>query len=91
MRVYDLYKAGKLQEAQEAQLRLARAEYGFARGGINGTKWVVARLRGYPEESSRCRRPYPEFASPERRAWITETAGTLQEAEAGLGKRGVQT
>ena len=76
--------AGKGQEAQALQLKLAVAEVGFGKGGINGTKWVVAKKRGYPEESSDCRRPYPRYTDPERRAWVLKQVQGLEEAEAKL-------
>ena len=88
MQIYDLYMAGKLQEAQAAQLELGKAEWGFGKGGINGTKWVVAKLLGYPEESCHCRRPYPKYDDKKQQAWITEVVGQLQGTEKTLGKRG---
>lgn len=88
MEIYDLYVAGKLKEAEAAQLELAKAEWGFGKGGINGTKWVVAKLRGYAEESCHCRRPYPKFEDKGKQAWITEVVGQLGAAEKALGKRG---
>ena len=88
MQIYDLYKAGKLKEAEAAQLELAKAEWGFGKGGINGTKWVVAKLRGYPEQSSHCRRPYPKFDDKTKQDWVVGVVGPLMETEKLLGKRG---
>lgn len=79
--IYDLYKAGKLQAAEEAQILLARAEWGFAKGGINGTKWVVAKYLGYPESSCHCRRPYPKYLDVKKQAWISDTMAVLQSKE----------
>jgi dihydrodipicolinate synthase/N-acetylneuraminate lyase len=88
-RIYDLYQAGKTNEAAALQLKLAQAEWGFAKGGINGTKWVVAKFRGYNLDSAHCRRPYPKFTDEKKQAWITEVVGSLEEVEKSLGKRGV--
>jgi len=65
---------------------LALAETGFGDGGINGTKWVVSELLGYPESSRDCRRPYPKFESPERKEWILNTVRVLETEEARLMK-----
>lgn len=79
-----MYKAGKTAEAEKLQLELAVSEWGFGAGGINGTKWVVAKSLGYPEESSWCRRPYPKFLSEEKRAWITKQVSNLKKTEDSL-------
>lgn len=63
------------------QLQLARMEIGFGKGGINGTKWVVAKLRGYPEGSWHCRRPYPQFDDAVRQQWVMETVQPLGKLE----------
>ncbi|KAI5468063.1 hypothetical protein BGZ63DRAFT_345710 [Mariannaea sp. PMI_226] len=89
LQIYDLYKAGKLQAAEAAQLELAKAEWGFGKGGINGTKWVVAKLRGYPLESCHCRRPYPKYSDESKQAWVLKVVEPLGAVEQGLGKRGV--
>ena len=52
-------------------------EWGFAKGGINGTKWVVAKLLGYPEESCHCRRPYPQYTDAKKQAWILDVVKPL--------------
>ncbi|RSL38879.1 hypothetical protein CEP53_014504 [Fusarium sp. AF-6] len=87
--IFDLYKAGKTQEAEAAQLQLAKMEWGFAKGGINGTKWVVAKLRGYPLESCHCRRPYPKYSDEAKQEWILKVVEPLAAVENGIGKRGV--
>ncbi|KAL2209361.1 dihydrodipicolinate synthetase [Sarocladium strictum] len=81
IRIYDLYTQGKEKEASIAQLKLAQMEWGFAKGGINGTKWVVAKLLGYPEASCHCRRPYPQYTDAKGRAWMYETCDILTEDE----------
>lgn len=89
MQIYDSYKAGKVKEAEAAQLKLAQMEWGFAKGGINGTKWVVAKLRGYPLESCHCRRPYPKFTDESKQEWILKVVEALAVTEKSLGKREV--
>lgn len=81
IKIYNLHLAGKTKEAHEAQLELAKMEWGFAKGGINGTKWVVAKLRGYPLESAHCRRPYPQYADEKKQAWITDLVAPLGKFE----------
>ncbi|CAK7236039.1 hypothetical protein SBRCBS47491_009500 [Sporothrix bragantina] len=77
LQMYDLYKAGKTKEAEAAQLRLAQMEWGFAKGGINGTKWSVGKFLGYAPEKRHCRRPYPPFADVAKQEWISKVVETL--------------
>ncbi|KAK2752330.1 hypothetical protein FQN55_007370 [Onygenales sp. PD_40] len=79
--LYNLYQSGKLEEAQVLQKKLAVAEWGFAKGGINGTKWVVAKKLGYPETSADCRRPYPKYSSEEKKQWVLNQVSNLDEIE----------
>lgn len=79
--IFDLYEKGQVVEAVALQAELGQMEWGFAKGGINGTKWVVAKLRGYPEQSSHCRRPYPVFSSEEKKSWIMKQVSPLARAE----------
>jgi 4-hydroxy-2-oxoglutarate aldolase len=89
MRVYDLHRAGKTGEASKAQLELARMEWGFGLAGVNGTKWAVAQVLGYPEGSWHCRRPYPRFEDGEKRGVVMGLIGPFAEVEKGIdGKRG---
>lgn len=81
MKLFDLYNSGLTAEAEQLQLQVAVAEWGFGKGGINGTKWVVAKSLGYPEESSWCRRPYPKFLDEEKRAWIVKQVKATEQAE----------
>ncbi|THW83487.1 dihydrodipicolinate synthetase [Aureobasidium pullulans] len=81
IQIYDLWIQGKTKEAEAAQLELAKIEWGFAKGGINGTKWVVAKLRGYSLDGYHCRRPYPKFVDAKKQAWIFETVSPLQDKE----------
>ncbi|KAK1044081.1 hypothetical protein LTR33_015346 [Friedmanniomyces endolithicus] len=84
--IYDLYQAGRFEEAQKLQYTLAVCELGFGEGGINGTKWVVAELLGYPAEARDCRRPYPKFVSKERQQWILDQVRVLEAEETRLNK-----
>lgn len=88
LQIYNLYIAGKTKEAEVAQLKLAQMEWGFAKGGINGTKWVVAKILGYPLESCHCRRPYPQYTDAKKQAWILDTCSPLIPEEAALVKAG---
>ncbi|POR32532.1 Putative 4-hydroxy-2-oxoglutarate aldolase, mitochondrial [Tolypocladium paradoxum] len=88
MQIYDLYTSGKVKEAESLQLKLAQMEWGFAQGGINGTKWVVAKLRGYPMESCECRRPYPKYDNKSKHLWIMQVVEQLAAAEETMGSRG---
>ncbi|PNY23273.1 4-hydroxy-2-oxoglutarate aldolase, mitochondrial [Tolypocladium capitatum] len=90
MQIYDLYTSGKVKEAETLQLKLAQMEWGFAHGGINGTKWVVAKLRGYPMESCDCRRPYPKYDNRSKQLWITQVVEQLAAVEGTIGNRGAQ-
>jgi len=82
--MYNLYQQGKHEEASALQIKLSVTEWGFGKGGINGTKWVVAKKLGYPEESADCRRPYPHYTDAEKRKWIVNQVSGLDKIEASL-------
>lgn len=82
--IYEQYRSGKIEEAQKLQYTLAVSELGFGEGGINGTKWVVGELLGYPEASRDCRRPYPRFVSKDKQDWILQQVRALEGEEARL-------
>ncbi|KAK5943517.1 hypothetical protein PMZ80_004525 [Knufia obscura] len=88
IRIFDLQRKSQFEEATSLQKELAKMEWGFAKGGINGTKWVVSKLRGYPETSSHCRRPYPQFSSEEKRAWIMGVVEPLAATEKKISLKG---
>lgn len=81
--LYDLAVSGS-KAAEKAQIDLAAVEWGFAKGGINGTKWVVAKYLGYPETSCHTRRPYPRFLDTKKQAWIMDTMRPLETKEKSL-------
>lgn len=82
--LFNLYKTGQLAKAEKLQLQVAVAEWGFGKGGISGTKWVIAKYLDYPEENSWCRRPYPKFLEEERRVWISKQVKPLAHVENAL-------
>jgi dihydrodipicolinate synthase/N-acetylneuraminate lyase len=81
--MYDLHAKGKHAEASALQIKLSQTEWGFGKGGINGTKYVVGHKRDYPLTSVDCRRPYPQYSNEEKRKWIVNQMG-LDELEAAL-------
>lgn len=85
MELFNLWATGKRDEAERLQVQLATVEWGFAKGGINGTKWVVAKRLGYPESSAACRRPYPLYQDAEKQSWIDSTVEPLAKVEKRLG------
>ena len=78
--------AGRIQEAEDLQLELAKMEIGFGIGGINGTKWVVSKCRGYPMSSCDCRRPYPKYDNEEKQAWLISKVKLLSDIESRLSQ-----
>ncbi|KAB2100814.1 hypothetical protein AG0111_0g10859 [Alternaria gaisen] len=84
LHMFDLYQSGKHDEASALQIKLSVTEWGFGKGGINGTKYVVAHKRGYPETSADCRRPYPRYTDEEKRKWVVNQVSGLDELEASL-------
>lgn len=52
-------------------------EWGFAKSGINGVKWVVGEILGYPPSKRHCRRPYPQFDDAKKQAWLMDTVKPL--------------
>ncbi|KAH7132471.1 hypothetical protein B0J11DRAFT_601055 [Dendryphion nanum] len=82
--MYNLYQNGRHAEASALQIKLSVTEWGFGKGGINGTKYVVAKKRGYPETSADCRKPYPRYTNEDKRSWIVSQVSGLDEIEASL-------
>lgn len=84
VKLYNLWVQGEREKAEQLQLQLAVAEWGFAKGGINGTKWVVAKYLGYAESSSACRRPFPKYTDESKQAWIISQVSGLKKIESTL-------
>lgn len=68
LEIYNLCLAGKIAAATELQKKLGGPEWGISTSDVSGMKWIVAKVRGYPEESADCRRPFPKFSDPEKKA-----------------------
>lgn len=85
--MYDMWTSDKLVEAMKLQIELSKCEVGFGQGGINGTKWVVAHMLGYPESSSHCRRPYPKLSDDKKKAWILSKMKLCSHLEKGFAVR----
>ncbi|KAH7360342.1 hypothetical protein BKA65DRAFT_523382 [Rhexocercosporidium sp. MPI-PUGE-AT-0058] len=84
--LYNLSIGDDRKAAERAQIELAAVEWGFAKGGINGTKWVVAQYLGYPESSCHTRRPYPKYLDPKKQEWIMGIMKPLEAKEVSLKK-----
>ena len=84
--LYNLSIGSDRKAAEKAQIELAAVEWGFAKGGINGTKWVVAQYLGYPESSCHTRRPYPKFVDAKKQEWIMNIMKPLEAKEISLKK-----
>lgn len=83
---FNLQETGRLEEARKLQLRISVAELGLGKGGINGTKWVVAKFRGYPDSGAACRRPYPLYKDKGKQDMIVARMRTLDDVEKSLAK-----
>lgn len=57
VKVYELYKAGKIEEAQKAQAIVARGDWAVISGGVVGTKSALESWFGYGGVG---RRPLPQ-------------------------------
>ena len=84
LELYNNSLKGSYKAAEAMQHKVAKMEWGLLKGGINGTKWVVAKVRGYPESSCHCRRPYPKYDDGEKQRWILDTVSELVAEEEGL-------
>jgi 4-hydroxy-2-oxoglutarate aldolase len=66
VRLIELYKAGKIQEAQKLQAIVARGDWAAIRGGIIGTKAGLVAHFGY---GGFARRPLPRPSKEEEDKW----------------------
>lgn len=65
--IFNLFNAGKIEEAIALQKKLVQPELGIATSDVSGMKWITAKTRGYPETSVHCRRPIPRFEDQEKK------------------------
>jgi dihydrodipicolinate synthase/N-acetylneuraminate lyase len=84
VKIYQHYTKGQIQEAQALQHSVAKAEWWLNKTGINGTKWVVAKLLGYEESKCHTRRPYPLFADKNMQERMVVALQPIQTQERSL-------
>lgn len=75
VKVYDLYAAGKVAEAQKMQAVVARGDWGVIAGGVSGTKSAMIGHFGYGGFS---RRPLPRPSKEEDQRWKDMTAEVVE-------------
>lgn len=66
---------------------MAQPELGIGTSDVNGMKWIIAKERGYPETSADCRRPFPKFSDPEKRARVVRLVAPLLPIEEQLSAK----
>ncbi|RSL86231.1 hypothetical protein BHE90_004590 [Fusarium euwallaceae] len=81
VKIYENYKAGKFEEARTLQNAITKPEWDITKSGINGTKWVVAKLLGYGEENCATRRPYVKFTDDAQQKELLESMQTVYASE----------
>lgn len=86
MQLQDLFRAGKIDEARILQGNVATAEWALAKGGINGMKWAITEVLGYPPASTKPRRPYGDYTGHEKGKWTLDRLGALKSMEEKLTK-----
>jgi 4-hydroxy-2-oxoglutarate aldolase len=70
VQVFDLYKEGKVAEAQKLQAVVARGDWAMIAGGVPGTKSALQQHYGYGGVS---RRPLPRPSKEEDERWRSMT------------------
>lgn len=75
--IYNLYNAGKLEEAIAVQKKVSGPEYGIGTSDVSGMKWIIAQERGYPETSRDVRRPFPKFDDPAKKERVQKYVAPL--------------
>ena len=83
VKVYDLYKEGKVEEAQKLQAVVARGDWGVIAGGVAGTKSGLMSWFGY---GGYARRPLGRPSKEEERRWM-EMVEEVVGVEKGLGDK----
>ncbi|KAI0013848.1 dihydrodipicolinate synthetase [Xylariaceae sp. FL0662B] len=85
VQIRQLYQDGDMAAAAELQKKVSLTEIGFAKAGLNGSKWIIAKTRQYPDDSAHCRRPIPRFTDPEKMdiivKYVSETLPVEKELE----------
>lgn len=84
LEIYNLFMNGQVGAATALQKQLGSPEWGISTSDVNGMKWIVAAQRGYPESSAHCRRPFPRFSDPEKRARVKRLVAPLVPVEEDL-------
>lgn len=72
---------GQISAATKLQKQVSGPELGISTSDVNGMKWIIVKERGYPEASADCRRPFPKFEDPERRARVVRLVAPLLPVE----------
>lgn len=92
-RLYDYWKAGRIEEATQLQEKIAEAEWACKKS-LNNTKygawWFIGRGLGLESEDGFVmRRPYARLSAEAKRKAI-ETLGVLEEIEKKMeGREGI--
>lgn len=81
-----MYQVGKAARPERFQIDVAVAESAFTKGGINGSKWLVAKLLGYPMSSAACRRSYPPFTHESKQHEMPGLVNDLRAVEGKLAQ-----
>ncbi|KAL2864285.1 dihydrodipicolinate synthase family protein [Aspergillus lucknowensis] len=87
--IYNLYTAGKIDEATELQKKLGKPEWGIGTSDVNGMKWTTVKQNGYPPSSAHCRRPFPRFDDAEEQARVRKLVALLAPVEEELRSKTV--
>ena len=87
MEIYNLFMNGQVSAATELQKKLVKPEWGISTGDVNGMKWIVVNKRSYPDTSAHCRRPFPKFEDPEKRARVVRLVTPLVPVEEHLSSK----
>ncbi len=89
-RVYDLWKEGKLEEAQKLQDLVANAEWACKKGLActkYGAWWFLGRKLGLSDEKQfEVRKPYLDLSDGMKK-WSVETLSVLDATEQSLPNR----
>jgi 4-hydroxy-2-oxoglutarate aldolase len=87
LKIYQDYQESRTADALALQHTLAKAEWELTKAGINGTKWTVARLLGYPEAKCAMRKLYPRFIDTALQSKILSIVEPFMAQEEALGRK----